>query len=480
MHLVIGICFIAGWILCIRQPDGRDNIFGKTISPFYQMSEGIYRLADRWVRKSDYKERLLCRLKLLYPGREDELLIRQYICYKLSLVLIVIGTATLISFVLVQKEGEQSTVKTLEREDYWGTEKEELLQVETEGMNGQDITVQVSERKYSNKELAKILKKMAKSLEKTILGDNKSLDSVTTDLNLVSQIPNTQIEVTWEMDTDSYIQYGGTLIPDAVTESGAVVNLTATLNYEEVTCQHSFAVHLEKAKLSEQELLKRKLEKEIQELNVSAAGAKVIELPDEIQGKKVLFKYPGNTYGYKIFFALVLCGILTFFIKDEKLQKDLDNRKKQMLLDYSEIVSKLTLLLGAGLPIRTALEKIAIDYDKKCRQKGGRRRFAYEEILYVCREMQGGVSEKQGIDLLGKRCQIPCYMKLCSLLQQNLKKGSRGMAESLNYEVGQAFEERKNAAKRLGEEAGTKLLFPMILMLVIVMAILVIPAFLSM
>ena len=68
---------------------------------------------------------------------------------------------------------------------------------------------------------------------------------------------------------------------------------------------------------------------------------------------------------------------------------------------------------------------------------------------------------------------------LCSLLLQNLKKGSKGMAEMLSYEVGQAFEERKNLAKRFGEEAGTKLLFPMILMLVIVMVVLIIPAFLS-
>lgn len=480
MHLVIGIMFLIGWMLCIRQPVGKDNIFGKPIRPFYQISEGLYTLTIRGMSKSDYLERLKNRLKILYPSQDEKQLVRQYICYKLSLVLVIIGAATLISFCLLQNEAEQSGIKSLERENYWGTEKEEVLQVETEGLEEQEIKVLVSERKYSNKELTKILKKMAQSLEKTILGDNESLDCVTSDLNLVSEIPDTQVEVLWEMDTDAYIQYGGILVPDAVTEAGAIVNLTATLSYEDVKYQHSFAVHLQKPKLSEQEQLKEQLAKELQYLNVSTAGAQVLELPDEIQGKEVLFSYPQESYGYKLFLAMVICGILVFFLKDENLQKDLDIRNQQMLLDYSEIVSKLTLLLGAGLTIRSALEKIASDYDKKCRQKEGGRRFAYEEILYVCREMQGGISERQGIDMLGKRCQIPCYMKLCSLLLQNLKKGSRGMAESLGYEVGQAFEERKNAAKRLGEEAGTKLLIPMILMLVIVMAVLIIPAFLSM
>jgi len=43
----------------------------------------------------------------------------------------------------------------------------------------------------------------------------------------------------------------------------------------------------------------------------------------------------------------------------------------------------------------------------------------------------------------------------------------------------QAFEERKAQAKRLGEEAGTKLLLPMFLMLAVVLVIVIVPAFLT-
>jgi hypothetical protein len=41
----------------------------------------------------------------------------------------------------------------------------------------------------------------------------------------------------------------------------------------------------------------------------------------------------------------------------------------------------------------------------------------------------------------------------------------------------EAFEERKETAKRLGEEAGTKLLIPMMIMLVLVLVIIMVPAF---
>ena len=46
-------------------------------------------------------------------------------------------------------------------------------------------------------------------------------------------------------------------------------------------------------------------------------------------------------------------------------------------------------------------------------------------------------------------------------------------------ELQDAFEERKNMAKKYGEEAGTKLLLPMIIMLIVVMAIIMVPALMS-
>jgi hypothetical protein len=70
-------------------------------------------------------------------------------------------------------------------------------------------------------------------------------------------------------------------------------------------------------------------------------------------------------------------------------------------------------------------------------------------------------------------------MKFGSLIAQNLKKGNKGISELLTKEAVDAFEERKETAKRLGEEAGTKLLVPMMIMLVIVFAVIMVPAFLS-
>ena len=65
------------------------------------------------------------------------------------------------------------------------------------------------------------------------------------------------------------------------------------------------------------------------------------------------------------------------------------------------------------------------------------------------------------------------------LLNQNLRKGTKGLTNLLQREAQEAFEERKNMAKKLGEEAGTKLMIPLFLMLAVVFVIVTVPAFLT-
>ena len=79
----------------------------------------------------------------------------------------------------------------------------------------------------------------------------------------------------------------------------------------------------------------------------------------------------------------------------------------------------------------------------------------------------------------GTRCGISVYKKFGMMLSQNLRKGTKGLTELLGREAEDAFEERKNLAKKIGEEAGTKLMIPMFLMLIIVFAMVIVPAFFS-
>jgi hypothetical protein len=100
-------------------------------------------------------------------------------------------------------------------------------------------------------------------------------------------------------------------------------------------------------------------------------------------------------------------------------------------------------------------------------------------MLVTAHELKLGVSEGTAYEQYGRRIGLIPYVKFSSLIAQNLKKGNKGFTELLRQEALEAFEERKELAKRLGEEAGTKLLAPMMLMLLLVFLIILIPAFMS-
>ena len=72
------------------------------------------------------------------------------------------------------------------------------------------------------------------------------------------------------------------------------------------------------------------------------------------------------------------------------------------------------------------------------------------------------------------------YMKFSTLLVQNLKKGSADLLKILEYEAMDVLKERRENAKILGEQAGTKVLMPMVIMMAEVFAIIIFAAFQSM
>ena len=71
-------------------------------------------------------------------------------------------------------------------------------------------------------------------------------------------------------------------------------------------------------------------------------------------------------------------------------------------------------------------------------------------------------------------------MRCVSLMVSQLQKGSGALRKSLEGEVRLAWESYRERVTQKGEEAQTKLLFPMMGMLFLVMAIVMIPAFFAM
>ena len=101
-------------------------------------------------------------------------------------------------------------------------------------------------------------------------------------------------------------------------------------------------------------------------------------------------------------------------------------------------------------------------------------------MRYTYYQLKNGVSESRAYQDFGRRCRLQPYLKLSSLLEQNRRTGTKDLRGILQMELADAFELRKNLARRMGEEAGTKLLLPLFLMLGIVMIMIMVPAMMTM
>lgn len=228
--------------------------------------------------------------------------------------------------------------------------------------------------------------------------------------------------------------------------------------------------------LSEEELHRMELQEAIAKYNQLKNDPNYYYLPENLEGRRLEWKTPEDTSGVLLSCLFFITALLLLVFKGREEQAALQKRYEELLMDYPGLILKFTLLVQAGMTARKAFQKMALDYRKKRKKKS---RFAYEQILAVCYEMDSGVSEMEAYRRFGERCGQVKYKTLATLLIQNLQRGSRYLSDMLEQESVEAWEERKRKARVLGEAATTKLLVPMVMMLLVVMAVIMIPAFLT-
>ena len=101
------------------------------------------------------------------------------------------------------------------------------------------------------------------------------------------------------------------------------------------------------------------------------------------------------------------------------------------------------------------------------------------ELEYAVNQIDSVLDEAIVYEDLGRRIGLNAYAGLMHQLSRNLKIGTKDLLGLMENELTAAMEIRKENAKRKGEEASTKLLFPMIVLLLIVMLMIVTPVLIS-
>lgn len=177
----------------------------------------------------------------------------------------------------------------------------------------------------------------------------------------------------------------------------------------------------------------------------------------------------GKPDQFSAVFAFLL-SLGMFFLPDYELNKRV--KKKQLLirLDFPDFLNKLVLLINGGMIVAKAWEKVARD---------GRNTPLYEELRRTALAIQAGQPVLSSYEEFARRCRTPEVSRFITVLLQNMRKGNSELAPVLIVQADECWQMRKDAAKRLGEEASTKLLLPMMLMFLAILLIVAAPAVMS-
>lgn len=459
-----------------REDTSEDTPF--LLKPFYKIAMYLYKRSCSRLSRMFSAPQVERDLQQLYPGEARECLKTGYYVKKGALCLAIILAGTLFA-AAAKYSAQNGMVLGEDGKVSRGEYREEPKNIDLMADYGQrqfGFRLQVEPVLLAGEQLEELFEDFLEQLPRFILGENENLENVISDLVLQEKYGDFPIYVEWESDRPDILGDTGYV---ASVEQKEQIRLQARMTYGNYRRTEELPVTLVPPFLTEEERLFMEIQKMLQEAQKDSREQAEWELPLEWRGESIGWKQVVEDNSLILWMAAMALAATVYLLSDKDLHSRLEKRKESIHKEYPEIVHKLRLFIGAGMTVRGAFQKIAGDYEIK-RLDGCREAPAYEEMLYTCRELRSGISEGAAYEHFGRRIGLQEYIRLSTLLMQNLKRGNSTLLERLREEADKAAQERLLQGKKLGEEAGTKLLVPMALMLAVVMAVIMIPAFSNM
>lgn len=449
------------------------NIYGKNffIPGVYMLVKRLHKIFSFPMRKEKYEE-----LRRMYVGEdESELCCIYYSKMGAMTAGILLGGLLLLTVsCFLQDNADLIASYYMERHEV--TEGDRSVSLEADnGTEKKEITVTIPQREYTEEQREKAFLKVRKKLLDALPGENMSTEKVDKPLVLLTKVPGYAVDITWELGKQGLVNEDGSLRNNKLKEP-TQTEIIAILSYGGIEKRVVQMLTIYPERQSASQRFWTSWESLWKELEESARTEKYVQLPREVAGKVMTYRENGNSLYLYILAGMGVLILLVPVLYQRRMREEGNRRQEQLRRDYPEFVEHFVLLIGAGLTVKGTWEKIVKDYEAR----QGEPRFVYEEMKLSLREMDCGMSETKAYELFGKRTGLLAYMKFCTLIVQNLRKGSSDLLHLLDYEVANAFHQRKESARELGEKAGTKLLLPMVVMLALVFVLILYASFQSM
>ncbi|MGN1083675.1 MAG: type II secretion system F family protein [Lachnospiraceae bacterium] len=337
---------------------------------------------------------------------------------------------------------------------------------------------EIEARKRTPEEIEEAYAETLRQLEKRINPEGKEKIVLTEALSLPQYIEETGAGIRWESSDEEVITKDGRLRREGLTEERGAF-LRARITIEDECREYWLSVTVLPYEAESSEALFYRAGEELKRLEQETAGEDGFYLPERIGAVAVTLPEDSVFVPGMAAAAVLFLAVLIIAAKRREKEKEKQKREEEFLAGYPQLITKLTLYVGAGLSLRGAWERLAAEYRKRA-EASGKREAVYEEVLVLAGELKNGKSEAGAYEAFGRRIGLKPYLRCAALLISQLQKGSGGLREGLENEVRLAWELHRQQAEKQGEEAQTKLLFPMMGMLLLVLAVVMFPAFCNM
>ena len=161
-----------------------------------------------------------------------------------------------------------------------------------------------------------------------------------------------------------------------------MVELTALMRYGNQEAEYSCYAHIYPPVKTPRERLEAELLNEVSKADEKSIHEDTLSLPRQVDGRSVSWASQEGGEGIVLIMLVPAAALAVFWQRDKRLEKLEQQRKNQLILDYPDLLFKLTMLLGAGMTIKGAFVKIASEYSER---RSRQARYVYEEMLVTCR-----------------------------------------------------------------------------------------------
>ena len=354
----------------------------------------------------------------------------------------------------------------IQREDYDGNESKEKIYYQVSGQQ-QSVVLNVSPVRLSQEEFYQEADLVADEISRELLPEGELISK---DIELPLVDKNDAFVISWESDRPEILSSKGKVNVEAI-QSDTVVNLTMTVFYYDYSMAYSYKVLVGREGKTEERIIAEYLSQVLSNLEQETIEEQAFFIPNKIDDIELKLekdkKKNGRILGLGIVFAVVVVGIFLSRLRDCVRIRD-----EELMKQYPLLVDNLWLYLEAGMNMRKALQETVNSWDRE-------ETYLREQLLYTLNQIENGQAEYIAYEELGARLNLAPYTNLMRHISQNVRMGTKDLRILMETEATMAIEEKKERAKRLGEEASTKLVFPMILLLAVVMVIIMTPAFMG-